>query len=459
MLGVHGVGRDRADYYLSDLARELPVAGPGRWVGGAATGLGLAGPVSPDEFGRVLESRHPVTGVVLGSGRVSVAAFDLTFSAPKSASVLFALGGGDVARAVATVHGEAVAGSLSYLEQHGITATRAAGPARVVVPTTGAVAAVFMHGVSRSGDPHLHSHVVLANLVHGADGRWGACDRRGLDAHRLAAAAVYGAHLRAGLASALGIRWTGGSGRTAEIAGVGPELLGEFSTRGADIRRHMYEMGARSGRGARVAWAATRPIKAPSPPFADLAVHWQRRALAVGGPFELHLVPSRPGGGPAVLDEHRFAGVISLTAHGGARRRDVVGAFGAAARDGIPAPGIERLVAHWVPPGPVGVAEPLQQRRTVVPANRHLRALGPRPVDPDDHSVWVGAARALDAYRDRWGHPHTVEPPGVTNSSPGLASLPPNRLADHVRTERQIAAARARLGWREPVTTERGLGR
>ena len=64
---------------------------------------------------------------------------------------------------------------------------------------------------------------------------------------------------------------------------------------------------------------------------------------------------------------------------------------------------VERLVAHWVPPGPVGVAEPLQQRRSVVPANHHLRALGPRPVDPDDHAVWVGAARALDAYREQVG--------------------------------------------------------
>jgi conjugative relaxase-like TrwC/TraI family protein len=459
VLGVHGVGRDRADYYLSDLARELPVTGPARWAGTAAAGLGLAGSVRPDDFRRLLESRHPLTGVVLGSGRVSVAAFDLTFSAPKSASVLFAVGGADVARTVATVHGQAVAGSLSYLEQHGITATRRSGPARVVVPTTGAVAAAFMHGVSRTGDPHLHSHVVLANLVHGADGRWGACDRRGIDAHRMAASAVYEAHLRAGLASALGVRWTPGPGRSPEIAGVGPELLGEFSTRGADIRRHMYELGAHSRRGARVAWAATRPAKAPSAPFADVAADWRRRALAVGGPPELQLGPGRPAGGPAVLDEHRFAAVISLTAHGGARRRDVVAAFGAAARDGVPAPGIERLVAHWVPPGPVGVAEPLQQRRTVVPANRHLGALGPRPVDPDDHTVWLGAARALDAYRDRWGHAHTAEPLGATSPSPSLASLSPSRLADHIRTERQLAAARARLGWREPVTTERGLGR
>ena len=454
MLGVHGIGRDRADYYLSDLARELPVPGPGRWAGSAGEGLGLTGPVQPDEFRRLLESRHPRSGVVLGSGRVSVPAFDLTFSAPKSVSVLFALAGADAARTVVAVHDQAVAGSLSYLEQHGITATRRAGPSRVVLPTSGAVAAVFTHGVSRNGDPHVHSHVVVANLVHGADGRWGACDRRGIAAHRLAAAAVYEAQLRAGLATTLGVRWTGVPGRTAEVAGVGPELLGAFSTRGADIRRHMYETAVHSGRGARIAWATTRPAKTPSAPFADLESLWRRRADAAGGSLELE--PGRPPAGRAVLDEHRFAGVISLPAHGGAHRRDVVAAFGTAARDGATASTVERLVTQWVPPGPVGVAEPLQQRRSVVPANQHLRALGPRPVDPGDHAVWLGAARALDAYRDRWGlTPEKI----AVGESLNLASLPALRLADHIRTERAVAAARARLGWREPATVQRGRGR
>jgi conjugative relaxase-like TrwC/TraI family protein len=454
MLGIHGVGRDRADYYLSDLARELPVSGPGRWTGTAAGGLGLTGPVDPASFRRLLEGRLPATATALGSGRTTVAAFDLTFSAPKSASVLFALGGAEAASAVVAAHTQAVEGSLSYLEQHGITAARRAGEERVVLPTSGAVAAVFTHGVSRNGDPHVHSHLVLANLVHGADGRWGACDRRGIEAHRMAASAVYEAHLRAALVSALDVRWAGAPGRSAEVVGVRPELLGAFSTRGADIRRHMHEAGARSSRGARVAWAATRSAKSPSAPFADLAARWQLRAAAVGVPLELELGRVRPH--PAVLDEHRFAGVLSLTSHGGARRRDVVTAFGAAAHDGVSAPAAARLVDQWVPPGPVGVAEPLQSRRTVVPANHHLRLLGPRPVDPDDHEVWRGAARSIDAYRDRWGLGQAAAPLGVP---PSLAALPATRLADHVRTERELAVARARLGWREPLTAERGLER
>ena len=105
------------------------------------------------------------------------------------------------------------------------------------------------------------------------------------------------------------------------------------------------------------------------------------------------------------------------------------------------------------------MAEPLQPRRAVVPANHHLRALGPRPVDPEDHELWVGAARALDAYRDRWGlEPARREPLGTT-ASPELASLPTARLADLVRTRRHLDAVRARLGRREPVGVDLGLGR
>jgi hypothetical protein len=73
--------------------------------------------------------------------------------------------------------------------------------------------------------------------------------------------------------------------------------------------------------------------------------------------------------------------------------------------------------------------------------------------------VWLGAARTLDAYRDRWGISHEGEPLGDAARFQHLSALPADRLADHIRTERDVAAARARLGWREPMTVERGLGR
>jgi TrwC relaxase len=304
----------------------------------------------------------------------------------------------------------------------------------------------------------------VANAVHGVDGRWSACDGRGLDAHRAAAGGVYEAHLRHALASTLGVHWREptGPGRTPEIAGVSPVLLGEFSSRSADVRMHAFASGARSAHGRHVAWAATRPPKTAGTAYDELTVEWRRRAdVARPRPEQdLQVRPASPGAGllsvPGSYDEHRFAGVLAVTPHGGAHRRDVVGAFAGSARDGVPAASLDRVTDLWAPEPRVGVAEGLTTRRSVVPANHHLRALGPRPVDPADHETWLGAARAIDAYRSRWGIERAVEPLGADRT---LSSLPPGRLADHLRVARQLDAARMRLGRRAPAEMELGLDR
>jgi conjugative relaxase-like TrwC/TraI family protein len=508
------VGRDRTDYYLSDLGRELPLGAspdrPGRWIGTAGVALGLSGPLDPSGFRALLEGRHPLTGRPMPSAPVAVSGFDLTFSAPKSASVLFALGGEEVARRVAHVHGQAVESAVRYLECHAVSATRRSGPTREVVATSGLIGGQFTHAVNRNLDPHLHSHVVVANLVHGVDGRWSACDWRGLSAHRAAAAAVYEAHVRAGLTADLGVRWherrppaaagtlAAPPARPAEIVGVAPELLGEFSSRHAEIRQRVHEEGARTARGRHVAWAATRAPKATAP-YEALVGEWRRRAEAAGeslAPGRSYLDRLTALGNssvrPRVIDEHRYAAVISLTPHGGARRRDVVVAFGAAATDGVDAVSLNHLVSHWVPATcSVGVAEPLFPRRGVVPSNHLLRALGPRPSEVGAHEVWVEAARAVDAYRERWSvddvgraeranradrvgrtdrngrYDSADRDNGLDRLDPGgeplgpatsLASLPAERLADYVRTSRLLHAARARLGVRAPVGVELGIG-
>jgi hypothetical protein len=162
------------------------------------------------------------------------------------------------------------------------------------------------------------------------------------------------------------------------------------------------------------------------------------------------------GGLPGSYDEHRFAGVIAVTPHGGAHRRDVVAAFAGSARDGVPAPSLERVTDLWASEERVGVSEELTTRRSVVPANHHLRALGPRPVDPADHETWLTAAQAIDAYRTRWGIERATEPLGTDRR---LSSLPAPRLADHLRVARQLDAARVRLGRRAPAEMELGLDR
>jgi hypothetical protein len=313
------------------------------------------------------------------------------------------------------------------------------------------VAGVFTHAVNRNHDPHVHSHVVMANLVHAEDGHWGACDRRGLEAHRAAAGALYAAHLRAGLTSALGVSWTRPMAGSAEIVGIEPELRGEFSSRSADIRRHVVEMGSRTARGRRVAWAVTRPDKGVAPEYAQLAADWARRAQALGtAPPAVTRLP--PTVRRAVLDEHGFAAVLSETPHGGAYRRDVVRAFATAARDGASSSALERMTNLWLPPVGVGVGEPMHRRDDATPGRHLVNELGPRPVDPDAHGVWHGAATVIEHYRERWGLDCS---PDALGGEP-KASLPVEQLVDHLRTARHVEQARARLGVREVRQMERG---
>jgi conjugative relaxase-like TrwC/TraI family protein len=114
MLGVHRLTTNGAGYYLADLAQELPLPprwDDGRspaWFGRAADGLGLRGDIDPDHLRAVLDGRHPVSGHRLRAERATVLGFDLTFSAPKSVSVVFGLGGEEVARHVVSAHRESV---------------------------------------------------------------------------------------------------------------------------------------------------------------------------------------------------------------------------------------------------------------------------------------------------------------------------------------------------------------
>jgi conjugative relaxase-like TrwC/TraI family protein len=466
MLGIHRIRSDRALYYLSDLARELPLPpapGPGTWSGSGAAAIGLEGVVHPAAFEALLEGRHPGTGRRLGSGRSTVAGLDLTFSAPKSASVVFALGGGDTARRVVAAHDDAVSAALAYLERHAVGARRRVGAERPVLPTTGVVAGRFTHGVNRNHDPHLHSHVVMANLVHGSDGRWGACDARGLVAHAGAASALYDAHLRRELNRALGVRWSQTPGKTKEIEGVAAALLGEFSSRRADIRRHQHETGVRSAHGRRIAWAVTRGTKEAAPAFDLLAAEWRRRARHADRADPLSVaLPGRPIPGRAAVDEHAFAAVLVPMAHGGAHRRDVVHAFAAAAPDGAPAHWVDRMTGLWMPGDgavAIGVAEPLHRRGDVVPGGHLLEVLGPRPLEPTAHEVWRDAARAIEGYRRRWGLTRTPDAFGLGDPPQPRAALGAARLADHVRTMHTVDAARVRLGHREPLSIELSLGR
>jgi conjugative relaxase-like TrwC/TraI family protein len=110
---VDSVADGLEDYYLDDGEAR------GRWLGIGARELGLEGVVDGLALRRVLDGLDPWNGAPLPASRspVRVSGFDLTFSAPKSVSVVYVLGGCEVQDAVRRAHDRAVVEAVGYLER------------------------------------------------------------------------------------------------------------------------------------------------------------------------------------------------------------------------------------------------------------------------------------------------------------------------------------------------------
>ncbi|MGH8974573.1 MAG: MobF family relaxase [Acidimicrobiia bacterium] len=159
------------DYYLG------VGESPGVWQGNLAGGLGLSGVVDADHLRTLLLGRQPGGDMELLAGHRErkVAAFDVTFSAPESVSLLWAFAGPEVSSAASIAHVEAVALALEFLERRaGATRQQVDGERRRI--PMGVAAATFVHRTSREGDPQLHSHCVVVNLGRRPDGTFAALD-------------------------------------------------------------------------------------------------------------------------------------------------------------------------------------------------------------------------------------------------------------------------------------------
>jgi conjugative relaxase-like TrwC/TraI family protein len=147
----------------------------GWYLGRGADALDLDGEVDAGDLKHLFRGTHPRSGeewvrrrapdrktptlrlrdgrVIEGPKPIPTAAFDLTFSAPKSVSVLWALSGDDdVRRTIRDAHEAAARGAFDYLERTACVTRRGAGGARQL-RGEGFVAAAFHHRVSRAADP------------------------------------------------------------------------------------------------------------------------------------------------------------------------------------------------------------------------------------------------------------------------------------------------------------------
>lgn len=290
MLSLAKLKPGQQAYYLEMVARGVEdyyVGGseaPGEWIGTAAGSLGLAGAVEEEALGRVLSHCDPKDGTRLtrAQGAPRVAGFDATFNVPKSVSLLFALGTPDVSAAVADGHDAAVHSAFRFLESVAARGRRGKGGVDRI-DGDGLLGAAFRHRTSRAADPHLHTHVLVANLVHSPeDGRWSALDARPVYGWARPVGCLHEAQLRAELTRRLGVEWGPVRQGTADIAGIPRTTLLAFSRRRVEIEAQLAAWGGAGPAAAQAATYATRAPKDPEASAERLDPEWRRRATAVG---------------------------------------------------------------------------------------------------------------------------------------------------------------------------------
>lgn len=249
------------------------------WEGKGAVLLGLSGEVTKDAFEKILNGELP-NGDKIGQVQNRQSGIDLTFSMPKSASIL-ALVSGD--ERILNAHWSAVKETMSWVEgkfAEGRTyeRTKSGEP----VKTGNLVYAMFAHDTSRALDPQAHIHVVIANLTRMANGAWQALHNGQLWKNNSVIGAAYHAAFREKLAE-LGYqtRITGKHGQF-EINGVPKEAIDEFSKRRAEILARSEKLGLTSTESLRSITKNSRDPKLNVDDRDKLAADWRERAEAIG---------------------------------------------------------------------------------------------------------------------------------------------------------------------------------
>ncbi|HLI24337.1 MAG TPA: MobF family relaxase, partial [Acidimicrobiales bacterium] len=269
MILVQRIGADRARYHAG---------GPGRWLGAGRGPLGLEGPVRTDALRAVLGGRDPYSGTPLPMTRTSRRrpGWELVIAAPKSLSLLAVLaseqrGAGGLGRALVEAHGAGVLAALEHLEVRATFFGDGGRPAG-----GGLVVAAFSHSANAAGEPHLHDHLVVANLLEAAD-RWRALDGRRLWWERRAADAVYSLAVRHHLSrSGFALAWRPLPGGGAEVEGIGRGAI-----EAASGRRHQAIVDASrwgTRRAQEVGRRRTRSTARERAPHQE----WRARVAAAG---------------------------------------------------------------------------------------------------------------------------------------------------------------------------------
>ncbi|GGV51120.1 MobF family relaxase [Streptomyces spectabilis] len=167
-------------------------------------------------------------------------AMDLTFRAPSTAQIAWALLGEEHRRVLELCQDIARDKALAWLEDAVAQIRRGSGGKYREPVRGGLIVAVFRHYESRAGQPLLHDHALVSIRVRRPDGKWGNLSADSVLSHIVAAGTLYLLYLMGEVSVRLGWAWgprevTPGRRPVMEIAGIDQRLIGWQSTRRQQI--------------------------------------------------------------------------------------------------------------------------------------------------------------------------------------------------------------------------------
>ena len=251
----------------------------GVWHGKGASDLGLSGIVEREAFEDILNGKLP-DGELVGQKEGRKLGIDLTFSMPKSASIMAYVAGDE---RILAAHMSAVKKAVDFIERNYAEArTYDKNPKGEPQKTGNLVVALFAHDTSRALDPQGHIHAVIANLSKDLAGKWRALHNGEIWRNNTVIGQAYHAAFRTAL-QRLGYETeAAGKHGSFEIKGVPKEVRDEFSKRALEIDAKAREIGILSPEGRDKLVVNTRDAKIAVTDRPALVQDWKDRANALG---------------------------------------------------------------------------------------------------------------------------------------------------------------------------------
>ncbi len=272
------------DYYQSG------AESPGQWYGSGAKALGLVGEVGIEDMARALLGVDQANNKLVqnGGNPERRAGFDLTFSAPKSVSLVWGLADGELRQQIANAHQKAVQVALRKLESEYLFSRRGHGGEEL--ENARLVSATFDHWTSREQDPQCHTHSFVMNLAQRADGTFGTIQSSEFFQAKMALGALYRAEFASQLQTiclqdANKPLTVERDGKSFRLAGMDPALEKALSKCRTKIEKSLDEKGMNGGKASEIAALDTRSAK-ESIATDVLRQSWKDQAAALGHTLE-----------------------------------------------------------------------------------------------------------------------------------------------------------------------------